>query len=82
VGAMAKTVNISVAIDIDESCPRCEAAAVRVVEYGLSELEFAAAGSAVDAHADDFAVALEPSPIFDCRECGFAWGELVRERMS
>ena len=29
--------------------------------------------------ADAFA---HEDPLFDCRECGFEWGELVRDLMS
>lgn len=48
---------------LDEPCPRCEGARVRVIVLGLA--------------ADDEEVA----PLFECRECGFEWGEAIRELM-
>ena len=72
-------VQITIEHDVlDEPCPRCGSTAVRVVEYANSvDLidETAAPDAAAGAiPADD--------PLFDCRECGFEWGELVRDLMS
>ena len=73
VGAMTNQVQITVAHDVlDEPCPRCESTAVRaVVSVSVDVIE-------ADAAADPFA---GESPLFDCRECGFEWGELVRDLM-
>lgn len=80
VSDMTRTLRISVAIDLDESCPRCDSTFVRVVDYGIvPDLE---SSESWGGHGGGDAVIGEPSPIFDCRECGFAWGELVRERMD
>ena len=68
VGGMTKQVQQILEHDVlDEACPRCTSTAVRVVEG----FEFASF-SAVDAPSE---------PLFDCRECGFEWGELVRDLM-
>ena len=75
VGAMTNQVQITVAHDVlDEPCPRCESTAVRAVVHARTVdvvIE-------TDATADPFA---GESPLFDCRECGFEWGELVRDLM-
>ena len=63
---------------LDEPCPRCESTSVRVVtDTARVELD-------VDSRATDAAagVVLVEQPLFDCRECGFEWGELVRDLMS
>jgi hypothetical protein len=58
---------------LDEPCPRCGSVAVRVGIYGtLTEIP------ASDVAADPFA---GDSPLFDCRDCGFEWGELVADLM-
>ena len=60
---------------LDEPCPRCGSTAVRAVVYATSvEVAF----EATDAAADPFGA---DDPLFDCRECGFEWGELVRDLM-
>lgn len=61
---------------LDEPCPRCESTSVRVVAYtAWVELD-------ADTTADAAAGALPvDEPLFDCRECGFEWGELVRDLM-
>jgi hypothetical protein len=58
---------------LEDPCPRCGSDAVRVVaSLSVQVIESdAAAGTPVD---DD--------PLFDCRECGFEWGELIRDLMS
>lgn len=60
---------------LDEPCHRCGSAAVRVIVYGPLDFEVEATDAAsAGAHADD--------PIFDCRDCGFEWGESVRDLLS
>ena len=56
---------------LDEPCLRCGSAAVRVIVYGPLDLEGEADVAAVGLHAE--------APIFDCRDCGFEWGEAVRD---
>ena len=63
---------------LDEQCPRCDSTAVRVVLTALW-IEPAAGVDSPDAAAEPFPV---DDPLFDCRECGFEWGELVRGLMS
>ena len=76
VGAMRNQLQTSVAHDVlDEPCPRCGSTTVRAVVYASSIL---AAGEPTDAAADPFDV---DGPLFDCRECGFEWGELIRDLM-
>lgn len=77
VGAMTNQVQITVDHDVlDEPCPRCGSTAVRAVIFtGPVEIVI----EATDATADPFA---GEDPLFDCRECGFEWGELVRDLMS
>ena len=75
VAAMTNHVQIIVARDVlDEPCPRCESTAVRVVVHPRS-VDVVIEG---DAAGEPFA---DESPLFDCRECGFEWGELVRDLM-
>ena len=75
VGAMTNQVQITVAHDVlDEPCPRCESTAVRVVVHPRSVDVVIEPDAAGDPFADE-------SPLFDCRECGFEWGELVRDLM-
>jgi predicted RNA-binding Zn-ribbon protein involved in translation (DUF1610 family) len=73
---MANHVQTTVEHDVlDELCPRCGSTAVRAVVYATSvEVAF----EATDAAADPFGA---DGPLFDCRECGFEWGELVRDLM-
>jgi hypothetical protein len=59
---------------LDEPCVRCGSSAVRVIVYGPLDLEVEADAAAVGLHAQ--------APIFDCRECGFEWGEAVRDLLS
>jgi hypothetical protein len=74
VGGMTKQVQQILVYDVlDEPCPRCASSSVRVVA-GFTSI------SAADAPGTD-AIANE-DPLFDCRECGFEWGELVRDLMS
>jgi predicted RNA-binding Zn-ribbon protein involved in translation (DUF1610 family) len=78
VGAMRNQVQTSVEHDVlDEPCPRCGSTTVRVVVtssfHAIAEIE------STDAAADAFT---HDDPLFDCRECGFEWGELVRDLMS
>ena len=69
-------VQITVEQDVlDEPCPRCGSTTVRAVVYASSIL---AAGEPTDAALDPFDV---DGPLFDCRECGFEWGELIRDLM-
>lgn len=58
---------------LDEPCPRCGSVAVRVGVYGTM-VEIPATDAAADPFAGD-------SPLFDCRDCGFEWGELVADLM-
>lgn len=75
VGRMTNQVQITVEHDVlDEPCPRCGSTAVRAVVYESSEVVV----EATDAAADPFG---SGDPLFDCRECGFEWGELVRDLM-
>ncbi|GAA2035521.1 hypothetical protein GCM10009819_19990 [Agromyces tropicus] len=59
---------------LDEPCLRCGSTAVRAIVYGPLDLAVEA-----DAAASGFAA---EAPIFDCRECGFEWGEAVRDLLS
>jgi hypothetical protein len=78
VGAMMNQVQTTTEHDVlDEPCPRCESTSVRVVTYtAWVELD-------IDSRATDAAAGALPveEPLFDCRECGFEWGELVRDLM-
>jgi DNA-directed RNA polymerase subunit M/transcription elongation factor TFIIS len=78
VGAMMNQVQITTEHDVlSEPCPRCESMSVRVVTYtAWVELDH-------DATTADAAAGALPvdEPLFDCRECGFEWGELVRDLM-
>ncbi|WP_157415111.1 hypothetical protein [Agromyces allii] len=38
-------------------------------------------GSAAVRVADGVTLS-DDAPLFDCRECGFEWGELLRDRMA
>lgn len=60
---------------LDEPCPRCGSGAVRAVVFA-SSVEVVI--ETRDAAADPFAA---QEPLFDCRECGFEWGELIRDLM-
>jgi hypothetical protein len=60
----------------EDPCPRCDSAAVRVIVYGPLDFEVEATDS-----GDTFD-ALAESPIFDCRDCGFAWGLSVRDLLA
>ena len=76
VSRMTNQVQITVEHDVlDEPCPRCGSTAVRAVVYATS-LEVVA--EATDAAVDPFAA---DDPLFDCRECGFEWGEIIRDLM-
>lgn len=69
-------VQITIEHDVlDEPCPRCGSTAVRAVVYASS---MRAVLGSTDAAADPFDV---DGPLFDCRECGFEWGELIRDLM-
>ena len=59
---------------LDEPCLRCGSDAVRVIVYGPLDLEVEADPMAAGLHDD--------GPIFDCRDCGFEWGEAVRDLLS
>lgn len=59
---------------LDEPCLRCGSAAVRVIVYGPLDLEVEADATSAGLHAD--------APIFDCRDCGFEWGEAVRDLLT
>ncbi len=63
---------------LDEPCPRCGSTAVRVVAHTVW-VEISAETGSTDAAAGAVPV---DEPLFDCRECGFEWGELVRDLMS
>jgi predicted RNA-binding Zn-ribbon protein involved in translation (DUF1610 family) len=69
---------VQITIEHDEPCPRCGSTAVRAVVYANSVDVF------VEPDATDAAAGALPNedPLFDCRECGFEWGELVRDLMS
>ena len=74
VAAMTNQVQITVEQNVlDEPCPRCASTPVRVV-VGLMSISAADAPGAEPLANED--------PLFDCRECGFEWGELVRDLMS
>ncbi len=79
VGAMNNPVHPQPHVErdvLDEQCPRCDSTAVRLVVTALwvePDLD-----SSTDAAAEPFPV---DDPLFDCRECGFEWGELVRGLM-
>ena len=74
VGGMTKQVQQILEYDVlDEPCPRCASTSVRVVAGFTSMSAADASGGDALAHED---------PLFDCRECGFEWGELVRDLMS
>jgi predicted RNA-binding Zn-ribbon protein involved in translation (DUF1610 family) len=76
---MTNQVQTSVAHDVlDEPCPRCGSTTVRLVVVAPSFPSVADIES-TDAAPDAFA---HEDPLFDCRECGFEWGELVRDLMS
>jgi hypothetical protein len=60
---------------LDEPCLRCGSTAVRVIVYGPLDFEVETTDAAG-------ARALDESPIFDCRDCGFEWGEAVRDLLS
>ncbi|WP_448811148.1 hypothetical protein [Agromyces bauzanensis] len=60
---------------LDEPCPRCGSSAVRAVVHASSVRVII---ETTDAAADPFAA---EEPLFDCRECGFEWGELIRDLM-
>jgi DNA-directed RNA polymerase subunit M/transcription elongation factor TFIIS len=81
VSDMTNQVQVTVEQDVlDEPCPRCGSTAVRVVVHSTwVEIEVAADSEATDAAGGAFPV---DDPLFDCRECGFEWGELVRDLMS
>ena len=76
VGAMMNQVHITVEHDVlDEPCPRCGSTTVRaVINATAVEVEL----EATDAADDPFGA---ETPLFDCRECGFEWGELIRDLM-
>jgi len=79
VSAMTNQVQITVEHDVlDEPCPRCGSTAVRAVVH-MTWAEVTADSDATDAAAGALPV---DDPLFDCRECGFEWGELVRDLMS
>jgi ribosomal protein L37AE/L43A len=79
VSDMTNQVQITVEQDVlDEPCPRCGSTAVRLVVHS-TWVEVAADSEATDAAGGAFPV---DDPLFDCRECGFEWGELVRDLMS
>ena len=76
VGRMTNQVQITAEHDVlDEPCPRCGSTAVRAVVYAAS-VEVVA--EATDASVAPFAGG---DPLFDCRECGFEWGEIIRDLM-
>ncbi|WP_448006082.1 hypothetical protein [Agromyces bauzanensis] len=60
---------------LDEPCPRCGSTTVRAVVYTTS---ITVAIDSTDASSDPFDA---DGPLFDCRECGFEWGELIRDLM-
>lgn len=75
---MTNPVQITVVSDVlDEPCPRCGSTAVRAAVYTHAVVE--AVVVQTDIAGDPFAA---EDPLFDCRECGFEWGELVRDLMS
>jgi hypothetical protein len=74
VGGMTKQLQPITEYDVlDEPCPRCASTSVRVV-VGFMSISAADAPAAEPLANED--------PLFDCRECGFEWGELVRDLMS
>ena len=80
VAAMTNQVQITVEQNVlDEPCPRCGSTAVRAVVFAPSSVEITLDSETTDAAASP---ALVDDPLFDCRECGFEWGELVRDLMS
>jgi hypothetical protein len=80
VAAMTNQVHITVEQNVlDEPCPRCGSTAVRAVVFTADSVELVVDSGATEAAASP---ALVDDPLFDCRECGFEWGELVRDLMS
>ena len=80
VAAMTNQVQITVEQNVlDEPCPRCGSTAVRAVVFAPSSVEITLDSGSTDAAVSP---ALVDDPLFDCRECGFEWGELVRDLMS
>lgn len=80
VAAMTNQVQITVEQNVlDEPCPRCGSTAVRAVVFASNSVELEVDSGSTDAAASP---ALVDDPLFDCRECGFEWGELVRDLMS
>lgn len=59
---------------LDEPCLRCGSAAVRVILYGPLDVEVEADAASTGLHAE--------APIFDCRDCGFEWGEAIRDLLA
>ncbi|BDZ55286.1 hypothetical protein GCM10025870_23590 [Agromyces marinus] len=59
---------------LDEPCLRCGSAAVRVIVYGPLDLEVEASAAAAGLSGE--------APIFDCRDCGFEWGEAIRDLLA
>ena len=79
VAAMTNQVQIASEHDVlDEPCPRCGSTAVQAVVY-TAWVEVSPESGATDAAIGPVPV---DEPLFDCRECGFEWGELVRDLMS
>ena len=73
---MTNQVQITVEHDVlGEPCPRCGSTAVRAVVYATS---VEVLNEAMDAPSDAFGA---DESLFDCRECGFEWGELIRDLM-
>ena len=80
VAAMTNQVQITVEQSVlDEPCPRCGSTAVRAVVFASNSVELVVDSGSTDAAASP---AVVDDPLFDCRECGFEWGELVRDLMS
>ena len=76
VGRMTNQVQITLEHDVlGEPCPRCGSTAVRAVVYATS---VEVLNESTDAPSDAFDA---DEPLFDCRECGFEWGELIRDLM-
>ena len=76
---MTNQVQITVEQNVlDEPCPRCGSTAVRAVVFASNSVELVVDSGSTDAAASP----LVDDPLFDCRECGFEWGELVRDLMS
>jgi hypothetical protein len=68
---------------LDDPCPRCGSATVRVILYGPLDFEVEAVDTG-DLGASDLGTAdiFSDAPIFDCSDCNFEWGLAVRDLLA